>query len=314
MRSISRPTATRSARSTSRAVALDRAQAAAAERGLTVEWLCADLDEDPERALPAGGFDLIVWVRYVHATLMPHLVARLAVGGTIVCEQHFATGAAGRGTEERGVSAAARRAAPLGAGPSRHATRTKGPPSIPTAARLRSRNSSAQDGVTAWRGTLISCLQRYAAARCGRSRYGCAAGPSVRCSARRKSPRKSRTRTEPERRTDARSARASRRDDSHDPRHRRQRLRPDQSRRRQGAVSLGEQRPRADSREASSRTSCCSPKASDSSRGCSTSRRARCARAASSPKPPSSPAATTPRRTASTSTCTSATRGRWRST
>ena len=75
-------------------VALERAQAAAVERGLTVEWLCADLDEDPERALPAGDFDLIVWVRYVHPTLMPHLVARLAVGGAIVCEQHFATGAA----------------------------------------------------------------------------------------------------------------------------------------------------------------------------------------------------------------------------
>ncbi len=74
-------------------VALERAEAAAAERGHAVEWLCADLDEDPERALPAGAFDLIVWVRYVHPTLMPHLVARLTAGGTIVCEQHFATGA-----------------------------------------------------------------------------------------------------------------------------------------------------------------------------------------------------------------------------
>ncbi len=74
-------------------VALDRAETAAAERGLTVEWLCADLDADPEQALPAGDFDLIVWVRYVHRTLMPHLVARLAADGVIVCEQHFATGA-----------------------------------------------------------------------------------------------------------------------------------------------------------------------------------------------------------------------------
>jgi tellurite methyltransferase len=74
-------------------VALDRAETAAAERGLTVEWLCADLDEDPERALPAGHFDMIVWVRYVHRTLMPHLVTRLAPDGVIVCEQHFATGA-----------------------------------------------------------------------------------------------------------------------------------------------------------------------------------------------------------------------------
>jgi tellurite methyltransferase len=74
-------------------VALDRAAIAAAERGVTVEWVYADLDQDPERALPAGIFDLIVWVRYVHSTLMPHLVARLAAGGAILCEQHFATGA-----------------------------------------------------------------------------------------------------------------------------------------------------------------------------------------------------------------------------
>jgi hypothetical protein len=55
--------------------------------------LCADLDEDPERALPAGGFDLIVWARYVHRTLMPHLVARLDLGGSLVCEQHLVTDA-----------------------------------------------------------------------------------------------------------------------------------------------------------------------------------------------------------------------------
>jgi len=72
-------------------VGLDRGRRAAAERGLTVDWLCADLDGDLEGALPAGRFDLIVWVRYVHRTLMPHLIARLAVGGSIVCEQHLAT-------------------------------------------------------------------------------------------------------------------------------------------------------------------------------------------------------------------------------
>ncbi len=72
-------------------VGLDRGRRAAAERGLTVDWLCADLDDDLERGLPAGRFDLIVWVRYVHRTLMPHLIARLAVGGLIVCEQHLAT-------------------------------------------------------------------------------------------------------------------------------------------------------------------------------------------------------------------------------
>jgi hypothetical protein len=30
-------------------------------------------------------------VRYVHRTLMPALVARLKVGGTLLCEQHLAT-------------------------------------------------------------------------------------------------------------------------------------------------------------------------------------------------------------------------------
>lgn len=70
-------------------VALERGRRAAEERGLTVEWLCADLDEDLERTLPAGPFDLIVWARYVHKKLMPHLVARLDLGGALVCEQHL---------------------------------------------------------------------------------------------------------------------------------------------------------------------------------------------------------------------------------
>ena len=74
-------------------VALDRGRRAAAERGLTVEWLCADLDDDPDGALPPGGFDLIVWARYVHKTLMQHLVARLGLGGALVCEQHLKTDA-----------------------------------------------------------------------------------------------------------------------------------------------------------------------------------------------------------------------------
>ncbi|HET7925533.1 MAG TPA: class I SAM-dependent methyltransferase [Rhodanobacteraceae bacterium] len=72
-------------------VALDRGRGAAAERGLTVEWLCADLDENPDSALPSGSFDLVVWARYVHRTLMQHLVARLGMGGALVCEQHLKT-------------------------------------------------------------------------------------------------------------------------------------------------------------------------------------------------------------------------------
>jgi 2-polyprenyl-3-methyl-5-hydroxy-6-metoxy-1,4-benzoquinol methylase len=73
------------------AVALERARAAAAERGIAVDWRCVDLDEDLDNTLPGGGFDLIVWVRYVHRTLMPHLVARLNTGGTLLCEQHLQT-------------------------------------------------------------------------------------------------------------------------------------------------------------------------------------------------------------------------------
>jgi tellurite methyltransferase len=53
-------------------VALERGRRSAEERALSLEWLCADLDDDPTLALPAGPFDLIVWVRYVHRTLMPH--------------------------------------------------------------------------------------------------------------------------------------------------------------------------------------------------------------------------------------------------
>ena len=75
-------------------VALERGKHAAAQRGLTVDWLCADLDGNPDRALPAGPFQLIVWARYVHRTLMPHLVARLDLGGALVCEQHLEADAA----------------------------------------------------------------------------------------------------------------------------------------------------------------------------------------------------------------------------
>lgn len=72
------------------AVALERARRSADERALAVNWLCADLDGDIEAALPESRYELIVWVRYIHPTLMPHLVARLAPAGVLVCEQHLA--------------------------------------------------------------------------------------------------------------------------------------------------------------------------------------------------------------------------------
>jgi SAM-dependent methyltransferase len=74
--------------------ALELGRRAAAERGLGIEWLCADLDDDVESAMPAGPFDLVVWVRYVHKTLMSHLIVRLKPGGALLCEQHLASDAA----------------------------------------------------------------------------------------------------------------------------------------------------------------------------------------------------------------------------
>jgi SAM-dependent methyltransferase len=73
------------------AVALERGRRNAEERALSVEWLCADLDDFVEHVLPEGTFDLIVWVRYIHDTLMASLIARLEPGGTLLCEQHLAT-------------------------------------------------------------------------------------------------------------------------------------------------------------------------------------------------------------------------------
>ena len=74
-------------------VALERGKRAAAERGLSVEWLYADFDDYVESALPEGSFDLIVWVRYVHRTLLPHLAARLTPNGVLLCEQHLTAAA-----------------------------------------------------------------------------------------------------------------------------------------------------------------------------------------------------------------------------
>jgi hypothetical protein len=89
------------------AVALERGRREAAARNLELVWSCTDLDDEPAAALPPGPFELIVWVRYVHRTLMPHLLARLAAGGTLLCEQHLATTA-----EVAGPTSAAFRLAP----------------------------------------------------------------------------------------------------------------------------------------------------------------------------------------------------------
>ena len=74
-------------------VALARGRRAAAERGLDIDWRCVDLDDDVTSVLPVDRYDLIVWVRYVHRTLLPHLVARLDIGGTLLSEQHLTAAA-----------------------------------------------------------------------------------------------------------------------------------------------------------------------------------------------------------------------------
>jgi tellurite methyltransferase len=72
-------------------VALERGRRAAHERQLAVNWLCADLDDDPDAVLPPERYDLIVWVRYVHRDLMPHLRRRLRPRGVLLAEQHLAS-------------------------------------------------------------------------------------------------------------------------------------------------------------------------------------------------------------------------------
>jgi SAM-dependent methyltransferase len=72
-------------------VGLERGQRAAAQGEFEVGWHCADLDDSPDEALPSALYDVIVWVRYIHRELMPHLIQRLAPGGVLLCEQHLAT-------------------------------------------------------------------------------------------------------------------------------------------------------------------------------------------------------------------------------
>lgn len=71
-------------------VGLERARGAAARRGLGVRLIAGDLAR-PDECLPDERYQLIVWVRYVNAELMPHLIRRLAPGGHLLCEQHLVT-------------------------------------------------------------------------------------------------------------------------------------------------------------------------------------------------------------------------------
>lgn len=69
--------------------ALERARRSAAERGLEARFIEADLDEDPDRALPGGPYALILVVRYVHRGLLPSLMRRLVPGGVLIVEEHL---------------------------------------------------------------------------------------------------------------------------------------------------------------------------------------------------------------------------------
>ena len=68
------------------AVAIERARRSAAERGLEVDWIVADLEN---AAIPEGTYDLVVVVRYLHRPLCARLCAALRDGGFLLYEQHL---------------------------------------------------------------------------------------------------------------------------------------------------------------------------------------------------------------------------------
>lgn len=70
--------------------AIDRARAAARERGLAVDWRVADLDDF---APPPARFDLITVVRYTNRAMMERLPGGLADGGMLLVEHHLRTAA-----------------------------------------------------------------------------------------------------------------------------------------------------------------------------------------------------------------------------
>jgi len=70
-------------------VGLERARQSAAQRGVEVHWIQADLEEDPRTVLPMGPYDLILLARYVNPAVYPPLVERLACNGILLCEQHI---------------------------------------------------------------------------------------------------------------------------------------------------------------------------------------------------------------------------------
>ena len=70
--------------------ALERARATADERGLSVNWVCSDLDAGD---LPGRDYALIVVARFLDRRLLPRLVDALGEGGALVYETHLTTSA-----------------------------------------------------------------------------------------------------------------------------------------------------------------------------------------------------------------------------
>jgi SAM-dependent methyltransferase len=70
------------------AVAIDTARAAARERGLSVDWVVADLDT---YQLPAAAYQAITVIRYVNRPLWPRLLEALAPDGWLLVEHHMQT-------------------------------------------------------------------------------------------------------------------------------------------------------------------------------------------------------------------------------
>ena len=71
-------------------VAIERARAAARERGLEVDWRVADLDGfEP----PPGRYDLITVIRYTNPAMMGRLPEGLTEGGMLLVEHHLRTSA-----------------------------------------------------------------------------------------------------------------------------------------------------------------------------------------------------------------------------
>ncbi len=73
-------------------IGLERGARSAAEHGLAINWIEADLETTPAATVLADSdYDLIVMVRYVNMPLIAAIAERLRDGACLVCEQHLKT-------------------------------------------------------------------------------------------------------------------------------------------------------------------------------------------------------------------------------